>query len=252
MVKNVKKPLLYSMSSKTSLLSPRSHRTGFTLVELLIVIAIILVLSALTITGVKKAMLGAQKTQTQNLIRSVNIGLSAFHTEYGKPPLPDLVIAAGTDIVLGERGGAFSNAYIVAVLEGLGPDDTGVRFNFAGGEWQVNTVNKKLESYFTFPRVQQKKNGAYDQVGDASELELFDSWGNTLMIALNVPPFQVESQQGVRDKLLFTNNLANYSDSAPREENHVIWSYGKDGVKGNADRPGDTPPFRGSDDVISW
>jgi prepilin-type N-terminal cleavage/methylation domain-containing protein len=246
------------MSSKTSLFSSRrfrrdiTRRHGFTLVELLVVIAIILVLTTLIVAGVKRAMLGAQKTQTMNLMRSVNIGLTAFHTEYSKPPLPDQVIAAGTDIVLGERGGGYSNAYIVAVLEGLGPDDTAVRFNFAGGEWQVNAVNKKLEAYFTFPRVQEKKNGAYDRRGDASELELFDAWGNTLMIALNVPPFQTDSQQGVRDRLCYTNTLADYSDTAPREENHVIWSYGKDGAKGNASDQGGSPSFRGSDDVISW
>jgi prepilin-type N-terminal cleavage/methylation domain-containing protein len=240
------------MFAKTSLTSSLRHRKGFTLVELLIVIAIILVLTVLIIAGVKKAMLGAHKTQTLNLIRSVNIGLTAFHTEYSKPPIPDEIIEAGADIVLGERGGSYSNAFIVAVLEGLGPEDTQVRFNFAGGEWQVNAVNKKLESYFTFPRVQKKKTGAYDKIGDPSELELFDAWGNTLMIGLNVPPFQAESQQGTKDRLLFTRDLANYSDTAPREENHVIWSYGKDAVKGDAQRMGDTPPFRGSDDVISW
>lgn len=246
------------MSSNISLIFSRrqrrdiAHRQGFTLVELLVVIAIILVLSTFIIAGVKKAMLNAQKTQTLNLVRSVNIGLTAFHTEYSKPPLPDHIIAAGTDVVLGDRGGSNSNAYIVAVLEGLGPDDTAVRFNFAGGEWKVNAVNKKLEAYFTFPRVQQKKNGAYGVIGDSSELEMFDSWGNTLMVALNVPPFQVDSQQGVRDRLCFTNTLADYSDSSPREESHVIWSYGKDGVKGNGNNAGGSPSVRGSDDVISW
>lgn len=240
------------MHSKISQFSPRRNRKGFTLVELLIVIAIILVLSSIIFAVVKRAKLGAEKTQTINTIKSVEIGLAAFQTEYGKPPVPDEILAAGTDLVIGDRGGPYSNAYIVAVLEGLGPNDTSVRFNFAGGEWRVETVNKKLEAYINFPRTQKKKNGVYDKIGDPAELELFDAWGNPLMIALNIPPFQTDFQQGVRDRRMFTNSLGEYSDTLPREENSVMWSYGKDGVKGSAADQGPNPSYKGSDDVISW
>ncbi len=239
------------MISKNPSPQPRKRSKGFTLVELLVVIAIILALSAIVLGVVKRAMLTAQKTSTTNTIRNLQTGLVAFQAEYNKPPLPDEVIAAGQDIVIGERGSPYSNAYIVAVLEGLGPDDINLNFSFGGGDWKVASVNKKLEAYTTFPRVDQKKNGAYNRMGDPAFLELFDSWENPLMIALNVPPYQTDFAQGTRDSRCYTNTLADYSDTAPRDENFAIWSYGKDGVKGTT-KSGGTPRFGGSDDVKSW
>jgi hypothetical protein len=52
---------------------------------------------------------------------------------------------------------------------------------------------------------------------------------------------------------LDTLGLAVYSDTKPRNESYVIWTYGKDGKKGSEESKGKKlPPYRGSDDVVSW
>jgi prepilin-type N-terminal cleavage/methylation domain-containing protein len=218
---------------------------GFTLVELLVVIAIIVTLAAALIMGVRGAMLKAQKTQCLNTMRSVTTGLTAFSFDYGRPPIP--TNAPPADIVFGKQGGSYRNDYIVAVLEG-----TEKSFNFEGVVWDVNLVNPKLEPYTQFERSPTKKNGVYELEGDPNSGLLYDPWQKTIMIGINVPPYVEDSAQGVRDKLMFTDGLADYPDTKPREEQFIIWSYGKDGVKGSAGKAVTNNPYKGSDDVISW
>jgi prepilin-type N-terminal cleavage/methylation domain-containing protein len=222
---------------------------GFTLVELLVVIAIIVTLAAALIIGVRGAMLKAQKTQCLNTMRSVTTGLTAFTFEYGKPPIPESKALPGqeVDTIFGDPGGLYKNDYIVAVLEG-----TDRRFTFGGEVWDVARVNPKLETYTTFERSPMKKNGVYEVEGDANSGQLYDPWQKTILIAINVPPYAVDSADGLRDKLMHTWGLAEYADTKPREEQFIIWSYGKDGVKGTAGKAVNQNTYKGSDDVISW
>ena len=63
-----------------------SRRRGFTLVELLIVIAIIMVLAALGFAGVTRALKRAKSVQSLNLATGLAQSINSFYDEYGSLP----------------------------------------------------------------------------------------------------------------------------------------------------------------------
>lgn len=59
---------------------------GFTLVELLVVVAIIAALAGMLLPMVSSAQRGAQRTNTQNLLRRVEVALAGFRGDVGHHP----------------------------------------------------------------------------------------------------------------------------------------------------------------------
>jgi prepilin-type N-terminal cleavage/methylation domain-containing protein len=224
------------------------YRKGFTLVELLVVVAIIMALATLIFAGVKRASMKANQTACMNTIRDVTNGLSAFIVDRNMPPVPETrKEGAERDYVCGDYSNRFPNDYIVAVLEG---EDTS--FSYDGGELQTSFANPTLNEYTTLARTPKKVNGVYTEPQDQQEGQLFDPWQRTIMIAINVPPFIEENSDGLKDKWLHTDGLAVYPDSEPREEPFAVWSYGKDGVRGTPGASLQKNMLRKSDDVTSW
>lgn len=66
--------------------APTERRLGFTLVELLVVIAIIGILIALLIPAVQMVRESARRSQCQNNLRQVGIGINNFVSAHGKFP----------------------------------------------------------------------------------------------------------------------------------------------------------------------
>lgn len=224
------------------------HRKGFTLVELLVVVAIIMALATLIFAGIKRASMKANQTACLNTIRDVTNGLSAFIVERNMPPVPETRKEGNErDYVCGDYSNRFPNDYIIAVLEGV--DKT---FSYDGGDLQTRFANPTLTTYTTFARTPKKVNGVYDKLQDVQEGQLFDPWERTIMIAINVPPFVEDNSEGLQDKWLHTDALAVYPDSEPREEPFAVWSYGKDGVRGTRGESLQKNLLRKSDDVVSW
>jgi prepilin-type N-terminal cleavage/methylation domain-containing protein len=64
-------------------------KSAFTLVEMLVVLAIIGTLMAIILPIVGKVKIAAKRAKAQQEIKSVELGIKAYQSEYGKFPLQD-------------------------------------------------------------------------------------------------------------------------------------------------------------------
>lgn len=75
----------------------RNHRAGFTLVELLVVIAVIGILAALLLTAVAQVRGRVQRIQCANNVRQLGLALQEFRTDHNiYPPVLNSPIGTGT------------------------------------------------------------------------------------------------------------------------------------------------------------
>jgi prepilin-type N-terminal cleavage/methylation domain-containing protein len=134
-----------------------SDRSAFTLIELLIVIAIIGILMSLLFPAVNGAIDAARKAQAKNDVTQIATAVIAYETEYGK--LPYKGTAPTTDATLS----ADSNE-IVGVLMG------------------TDTANNPRGIVFLEVQDVSKKKG---KSGIDANGKFVDPWGNIYQIALD-------------------------------------------------------------------
>jgi prepilin-type N-terminal cleavage/methylation domain-containing protein len=102
----------------------RKQPSGFTLVELLVVIVIIAALAGLALPTIMKNKAVADRTEAISNARQVGINLFAFDDEYGSFPgndtVEDVKDATGTDL---NFGGTFSNDYFRQLIATVGKSE---------------------------------------------------------------------------------------------------------------------------------
>ena len=226
----------------------RPQPRGFTLVELLVVISIIAVLAALVTMVASRSIESGRKVQALAQFRDFQVGMTLFETDYLRPPIPQSKRDTGWDTIYGDPGGNYTNQFLVAALAGDDKD-----YPYKGDNFSTKEVNPKSESYMTFPYNPKNKGGV------GTDGKLYDPWGREIMVAINGMRSNndgdelVDFNDGRNDRRLHTWGLAEYTETKPKEQSFVFWSYGKDGKKGKgAPNIQSVVPLTGSDDVISW
>ena len=192
----------------------RSFRaSGFTLVELLIVIAIIAILVGLLFPAFKGVQDQAKRTQTKNDLTQIVTAVNAFYTEYGRYPTTattDATATYGPGGSTTENGGLFSGLRATSIL-----------------------LNTRQNVFMSLP-------DAKDQTNPRSGIKTstggyYDPWGTEYAVAIDA---DYNNQ--------ITNPYGGSANAGPTTLNIgvIAWSVGKDKTQDS--------DIKAGDDVISW
>jgi prepilin-type N-terminal cleavage/methylation domain-containing protein len=91
------------------------RHSGFTLIELLVTMAVIAVLAGMLMPMIGSAQRGAKRTNTQNLLRKVEVALAGFKGDVGHYPWQERPDAMSTP------GSAWSNGLAFRLHHSMGP-----------------------------------------------------------------------------------------------------------------------------------
>jgi len=108
-------------------LSPRRDRRGFSLIELLIVVAIILILAAIAAPKLNQNRMHAQETAAIREMQTIHTAETQYYSQFGRyaTALPELGPPAG-----GQEGASGANLIPGELAKGL---HSGYKFTLTGG-----------------------------------------------------------------------------------------------------------------------
>ena len=132
--------------------SPVPTRSAFTLIELLIVIAIIGILMSLLFPAVNSAIDAAKKASAQNDVTQIATAITAYNTEYGRLP------GTGSSDTMG-----IVNKALTDILSGV-----------------ANNTNNPRQIVFLEIQPWKKGKGGTNTSG-----EYLDPWGGKYQVALD-------------------------------------------------------------------
>jgi prepilin-type N-terminal cleavage/methylation domain-containing protein len=110
---------------------------GFTLVELMIVIAVIAILATLALTGFRTAQASARDTQRQQNVKGVQVALECYYSENGQ--YPDGIADWNTLASIGDCwSGAATGLHDIPVGDTVAADGTITRGTWTGSYGYVS------------------------------------------------------------------------------------------------------------------
>jgi prepilin-type N-terminal cleavage/methylation domain-containing protein len=196
------------------------NRSGFTLLELMVVIAIVVVLAGLLFPAVQSVLERAKKVQAKNDLTQIVTAVNAFYTEYGRYPLPSTV-TTDSSATYGPNGSSVENGDLMKELRGTS-----------------TTINTRQIVFISPPDARDQTNPRSGTKTTTSGY--YDPWGTEYAIALDA-----DYDNQITPNPYGNNNGAGAS---PLRQGAIAWCLGKDKKLGNN---GDGN-FTNSDDVISW
>lgn len=177
---------------------------GFTLMELLVVITIILILAGMAFPGAKGVLDRARKTSAENAALQLKQSIAAYYTEYRRYPLPP-----------GEKGGedkqVRSDSNLMDIL--LGADD--------------NKGNPRGISFFAGKKAKGKPPRGGIVMTSGGGGELFDPWGEYFYVKMDT------DYNNRVDEPFSKSGDASSGNEIP--ESVIVWSTGPDGGKEDKD-----------------
>ena len=190
--------------------------TAFTLIEMLVVIAIIAILMGLAFPVFQSVQNSAKRTQAKNDLVQIVTAVNAFYTEYGKYPLP--ADTTGDEYTYGKANTAKP---LFDTLRGLDA-----------------TSNPRLVEFIKAPDAKDTANPKAG-MAPATNGQFYDVWGNPYVVRIDadydnqVPnPYAADTGAGGGDL----------------RQGVIALSLGKDGDGAS----GAKNAGKNKDDVISW
>lgn len=180
---------------------PASRRAagGFTLVELLVVISIIVVLAAMSFGAANMAMNKAKKVQTLTDANQLVQGIEKFNSEYSR--LPDFGAQGEEAQTDGEAG-----AELLTIL--LGKEDV-----------TDSMQNKKQIPFVNFKENKNKNKGGlvYSSGGSGARPDgLYDAWGNPFYIKIDTE-YDGELEDPLKQGNIIRKSVIAYSYGADKK-----------------------------------
>lgn len=176
------------------------QKSGFTLVELLIVIAIIMVLASLGFAGVQSAMRKAKTVQSLNIATNLNQAIQNYFDEYGSLPM----VNATSSPIATNTGEGVNVLRVLLAQEGTGS----------------NILNTKNVRYLEVKNAKARKGGIEYASGGSQATGLFDAWGN---------PFYIAFDDDYNDEIQNPNVVTATDPTIIRGMKAVVYCYGADG-----------------------
>jgi prepilin-type N-terminal cleavage/methylation domain-containing protein len=200
-------------------LSPSRYRRGFTLIEMLVVIAIIATLAGILLPVIGRVKLKAKIAQTGVEVRNLAAAIAAYQGLYGIYPTSDADAKTGAtrpDLTY------TNNSDIVKILMDV---DDGT----------VNATHLRNPQNHVF--LNGKTSLGITQPGIGADYNFRDPWGKPYVITLDL-----DYNQRCRDDYYF----AAYGEIAAPV---LVWSFGPNGKPYG---PSGDPRSRDNDDIKSW
>lgn len=190
------------MKAHTSKLASRTRKRGFTLVELLVVVAIIAILATMAVAGANLAQNAARKTKAKAAISELRTAISSFADEQNTLPL-----AEGQNETTEKQ----SDNELMDVLCGINEDE-----------------NPNKIAYFTYRKAKGKNNDFWDGLyRTSSTAEFFGPWRNRNK---NERYYRILFNYGYED---FIREPSNIGGEEVFNVPFLIYHAGKDGGIGN-------------------
>jgi type IV pilus assembly protein PilA len=116
-----------------------TKQKGFSLIELLIVVAIILIIAAIAIPNLLRARMAANEASAVASLRTINTACITYNSTYGIYPA---ALTNMADVAAGTSPTSTSADLLDPVLSSSSPQKSGYRFVYAvGGSNATYTVN---------------------------------------------------------------------------------------------------------------
>jgi prepilin-type N-terminal cleavage/methylation domain-containing protein len=223
--------------------TPKTPRqtAGFTLVELLTVIAIIAILMGILLPTVGSVIENAKKTQAKNDELQLVSAIKAYYTEYGRYPI-DPSTPAG-DLIYGPGNG--DQSVLMNVLRyPYKSTDTGLPAI-------VTTLNPRKINFLEVKDAKNLSKAGKEKEGiggiaGSTQGKWLDPWGNEYLVKID----------GDYDNSL-SNPYSSNAGSSSLSLGVIIWTKGRDGattsnMTASGSGSGDKNAGTSKDDVVSW
>ena len=239
---------------------PSARRAGFTLVELLVVIAVIGILATITFGLFKAANIGRNKSKSKGEIQAISMAAQSYRKAYGEFPC----CATGTDDrfrrdlldqLLGRRLLRFATPGNPPSL--LAFDDA-----------SLPGANRQIRSFLSTGDVMTNDDSQISandwRGGNAACREFVDAWGNPYDYRYRVLTTQARFQEWKSPSFLVVSCSANFIEPAVQGEPPALAEYWDSAPAGGStmirsgivptsyfDEAGSNGHFR-ADNIVNW